>query len=123
MTPKSAAPSVEPGRLKFARLKRLNASTRRSTRVRPATGIAFSSVRSAVFSEGPRSTDRGEVPKTSGAGLAKADVLNQRVSVRSPDGSSGSPTRSGRSGPAENAFVVLAAVVTVNGAPDIHVKS
>src|SRR4029450_6066059 len=30
ITPKSAAPSVDPGRLKFARLKRLNASTRTS---------------------------------------------------------------------------------------------
>src|SRR5215203_4452138 len=72
---------------------------------------------------GPRSTDRGESPNVNRAGFWKAAVLNQRASVRSLDGSSGSPTRFGRSGPAGNALVVFADVITVNTGPDCNVSS
>ncbi len=44
-----------------------------------------------------------------GAGAAKAVVSNQRVIVRSPLGSEASRKIFGRSGPAGNALVVLAA--------------
>src|SRR5215203_6335105 len=72
---------------------------------------------------GPRSTDRGEFPNVNGAGFWKAAVLNQRASVRSLEGSSGSPTTFGRSGPAGNALVVFADVITVNTGPDCSVSS
>ena len=49
---------------------------------------------------GFESTERGELPKVKPAGAAKAVVSNQRVKVRSSDGSSGSFTRFGRSAPA-----------------------
>src|SRR5258705_13607679 len=77
--------------------------------------MLFSTVASSVASPGPRSTERGELPKVKLAGFANAAVLNQRLSVRSLAGSSGSPTRFARSGPAGNAFVVFAAVTTGNG--------
>src|SRR5690349_24569921 len=94
-----------------------------STVVVPATATVFSSVRSVVTTPGPRSTDRGELPNVYGGGFTNAAVLNQRSIVRALDGSSGSPTRFGRSGPAGNAFVVFAVVTTVNGAPDCSVSS
>src|SRR4029450_3553303 len=84
--------------------------------------IRFSIVRSVVVSLGPRRTERGALPKVESAGLADAEGANHRASVRASDGSCGSRTRSGRSGPAGNALVVLAAVTTVNGAPDIKVS-
>src|SRR5258705_13815591 len=80
--------------------------------------MLFSTVASSVASPGPRSTERGELPKVKLAGFANAAVLNQRLSVRSLAGSSGSPTRFARSGPAGNAFVVFAAVTTGNGGAD-----
>src|SRR5688572_21259084 len=70
---------------------------------------------------GPRSTDRGELPNVNAAGFTNAPVLNQRLSVRSSDGSSGLPARLGRSEPAGNALVVFAVVTTVNGGPDWNV--
>src|SRR5262245_19580033 len=85
--------------------------------------MLFSSVRSVVAMPGPRSTDRGELPNVNGAGFTNAAVLNHRPSVRWSDGSEGSPTRFGRSGPAGNAFVVFADVITVNGGPDCSVSS
>ncbi|PYR66827.1 MAG: hypothetical protein DMF88_14920 [Acidobacteria bacterium] len=85
--------------------------------------MLFSTVVSSVASPGPRSTERGELPKVKLAGFANASVLNQRVNVRSLAGSSGSPTRFGRNGPAGNALVVFAVVMTVNGGPDCSVSS
>src|SRR2546426_12533339 len=85
--------------------------------------MLFSIVASSVASPGPRSTERGELPNVKLAGFANAAVLNQRPGVRSLEGSSGLPTRFGRSGPAGNAFVVFAAVMTVNGGPDWSVSS
>ena len=65
-----------------------------------------------------RSTERGDVPNRYGAGSANAAVLNQRLSVCTLDGSSGLPTRSGRIGPAGNAFVRFDDDSTEKGAPD-----
>src|SRR4029078_3264494 len=84
--------------------------------------MLFSSVRSVVAIPGPRRTDRGELPNVNGAGLTNAAVLNQWLSVCSSEGSVASPTRFGRSGPAGKAFVVFAAVTTVNGGPDCNVS-
>jgi hypothetical protein len=66
----------------------------------------------------PRRPERGEFPKVNGAGAANAVVSNQRVIVRSPPGNEASRRIFGRNGPAGNALVVLAVVMTVKGAPD-----
>src|SRR5438105_15868310 len=85
--------------------------------------MLFSTVVSGVASPGPRSTERGELPKVKLAGFANASVLNQRVNVRSRAGSWGSPTRFGRHGPAGNAWVVFAVAMTVNDGPDCSVST
>src|SRR5215469_2012652 len=83
----------------------------------------FSSVASVVTTGAPRSPERGEFPKVRGAGFTKADASNQRLTVRWSDGSAGLLTRFGRKEPAGKAFVVFAAVITVNVGPDSAVSS
>src|SRR5262245_44339189 len=77
---------------------------------------------SVVTTGAPLRMDRGELPNVNGAAAANAVVSNQRDTDLSLEGSEGSFRRSGLSGPAGNALVVLAVVMTVNGGPDIQVS-
>src|SRR5262249_38687615 len=78
-------------------------------------------VASVVITGAARKPERGELPKVRGAGLAKAVVSNHCAAVWLSI--EGSRTRFGRSEPAGNALVVLAAVITVKAGPDSAVSN
>src|SRR5581483_12245948 len=76
IVPKFAAPSTAAGAPNGGVLRRLNASARSSTAVRPA-GIRRTTARSTSRYEGPRRGLRDAVPRAKAGAASKAAVLNQ----------------------------------------------
>src|SRR5262245_48513624 len=121
IVPKLAAPATAAGAPNAGVLSRLNTSARTSTdRLAPA-GMRRINAKSTLRYDGPRTGLRDAEPIVNCGAMANADVLNQCAGVRSPAGSSGSPTRFGRCTPKPANALKFVVCVTATGTPDSSV--
>src|SRR5262245_35331840 len=116
-TPKPGPPNVAPGKPQSGWLKALNISSLNWKPFCSEKKKFLSSERSKLTTPSPRTVPRPPVPNVNVAGCVKADVSNQRASVRSDDFRLGLRSISARWAPAEKALVLFVCVVTVVGGP------
>ncbi len=121
IVPKAADPKVPFAAPNCGVLVTLNTSARTSMAVPALTGMRRLIAMSRFRYAGPRTGLRDALPSVNAGAVLNTLVLNQRLTDRSSDGSSGSPVMFGRCVPNPANRLLLVACVTAIGTPDCSV--